>query len=213
MRKHYNPTTTFDPVATMNGINKFDTFGNMMTNVTSSRVTSGGIEITTLPHKPTQALFARQIAAQTLAQSNPEYLSLDFVHALKPNEIVAFKRPGIQDNVFRQLRLGKNEVHARLDLHKFTLDEARNALLSFLKQSQDVDILTIIIVHGKGEHSSPSKSMKSFVCQWLEQVEDVQCFHSAQRHQGGTGAVYVLLKKSQGKKGENRERKPQTLSE
>jgi hypothetical protein len=34
----------------------------------------------------------------------------------------------------------------------------------------------------------------------------VQAFHSAQPQHGGTGAVYVLLRKSEEKKQENRER-------
>ena len=41
---------------------------------------------------------------------------------------------------------------------------------------------------------------------WLQELEPVQAFHSAQPAQGGTGAVYVLLAKSAEKKRENRER-------
>ncbi|GAK86939.1 hypothetical protein JCM19238_4548 [Vibrio ponticus] len=43
-------------------------------------------------------------------------------------------------------------------------------------------------------------------CAMLTQINDVQCVHSAQRFHGGTGAVYVLLRKSDDKKLENRER-------
>lgn len=47
--------------------------------------------------------------------------------------------------------------------------------------------------------------MKSFVSHWLTQISEVQCAHSAQRLHGGTGAVYVLLRKSA-------EKKPKTVS-
>ncbi|CSC64489.1 smr/muts family protein [Vibrio cholerae] len=39
----------------------------------------------------------------------------------------------------------------------------------------------------------------------------MQCAHSAQRLHGGTGAVYVLLRKSAEKKAENRERHQKRL--
>lgn len=191
----------FHPVTTMNSNNKLNTFSEIMTNAES--ITLSSVKTTMLPYKPSHSQFACQIAAQSLSLADPESLSLINASILKPNEVVAFKRPDVQDDVFRNLRLGKNEVHARLDLHKFTLKEARNEFLMFLRQCQRLDFRTIIIVHGKDERTMPFASIKSFVCQWLEQIEDVKCFHSAQRHQGGTGAVYVLLKKSHNKKFES----------
>jgi DNA-nicking Smr family endonuclease len=74
-----------------------------------------------------------------------------------------------------------------------------------------MDIRTVVIVHGRGEKSNPPALMKSFVAQWLEQINEVQCAHSAQRFHGGTGAVYVLLKKSADKKIETRERHQKRL--
>lgn len=188
---------------TMNSNNKLNTFSEIMANTDS--ITLGGVETTMLPYKqPTLSQFACQIAAQSLSIADPEHLSLVNANMLKPNDVVAFKRENIQDDVFRNLRHGKYDVHARLDLHKFTLKDARDEILIFLRKCQRHDFRSIIIVHGKDPNTLPSASMKSFVCQWLEQIEDVQCFHSAQRHQGGTGAVYVLLKKCQAKKSENR---------
>ncbi|WP_083539560.1 DNA endonuclease SmrA [Enterovibrio coralii] len=188
----------------MNGNNEFDLFREMMSDV--APIKHDTVDTTAQAHKPTEAQLARQEAAQSLSEGDPEYLSLDYAKMLKPDDIVAFKRSGVQDGVFRKLRLGKYDAHARLDLHKFTLKDARDEILKFLKQCQKMDIRTVVIVHGKGERSNPPAMMKSYVCQWLEQITDVQCFHSAQRHQGGTGAVYVLLKKSQEKKLETRER-------
>lgn len=156
-------------------------------------------------HDAIERAFLAHINTQTLIDGDPECFSLEYAKMLKPDDIVAFKRPEVQDSLFRNLRLGKLEVHARLDLHAFTLEEARGKILTFLKQSQRMDIRTVLIVHGKGERSTPVASMKSFLCQWLEQIKDVQCFHSAQRHQGGASAVYVHLKKSQEKKLLNRE--------
>ncbi len=155
---------------------------------------------------PTDAQIARQIAAQSIAESSPEYLSLDYAEMVKPDDIIDFKRAGVQDGVHRKLRLGKYDIQARLDLHKMTLKQAREEVLNFLRQCQRMDIRTVIIVHGKGERSNPQALMKSYVCQWLKQISDVLGFHSALRQHGGTGAVYVMLKKSAEKKLENRER-------
>ncbi|STQ76689.1 DNA endonuclease SmrA [Grimontia hollisae] len=188
----------------MNGNNEFDLFREMMADV--APIKHDTVERTQQSHQPTDAQLARQLAAQSLSESDPEYLSLDYAKMVKPDDIVAFKRPGVQDGVFRKLRLGKYDIHARLDLHKYTLKDARDEMLRFLKQCQRMDIRSVIIVHGKGELSNPQALMKSYICQWLEQIIDVQCFHSAQRHQGGTGAVYVMIKKSQEKKLETRER-------
>ncbi|MEZ8141536.1 MULTISPECIES: DNA endonuclease SmrA [Enterovibrio] len=188
----------------MNGNNESDIFREMMADV--APIDHDTVERTSHPHKPSDAQLARQLAAQRLSDGDPQYLSLDYAKMLKPEDTVGYKRAGVQDGVFKKLRLGKYDIQARLDLHKFTLKDAREEILKFLKQCQRMDIRTVIVVHGKGERSTPQAQMKSYVCQWLEQISDVQCFHSALRHQGGAGAVYVLIKKSQEKKLETRDR-------
>ena len=157
-------------------------------------------------HNVTEAQLARREAAIWLSEESPEYLSLDYAPMVKPDDIIEFKRDGVQDGVFRKLRLGKYPIQARLDLHRKTLEEARDEVVNFLKQCLRLDIRTVIIVHGKGERSNPPALMKSYTASWLEQIKEVMCFHSAQRFHGGTGAVYVLLRKSAEKKLENRER-------
>jgi len=44
------------------------------------------------------------------------------------------------------------------------------------------------------------------VNKWLRELEPVMAFHSAQRHHGGTGAVYIMLRKNAEQKQLNRER-------
>ncbi|MCL9782129.1 DNA endonuclease SmrA [Vibrio sp. S4M6] len=149
---------------------------------------------------------AKRQAAMSLDKDDPDYLSVDHAPMKKPDDIVEFKRDGVQEGVYRKLRLGKYPIQAKLDLHRKTLEEARSEVVKFLKQCIHLDIRTVIIVHGKGEKSNPPALMKSYVSHWLEQIKDVQCAHSAQRHHGGSGAVYVLLRKSAEKKSENRER-------
>ncbi|GLO61596.1 Smr domain protein [Vibrio sp. MACH09] len=157
-------------------------------------------------HQVTDAHLARRESAIWLSENNPDYLSLDYAVMLKPDDIIAFKRDGVQEGVFKKLRLGKYPIQARLDLHRKTLKDARDEVVKFLKQCLRMDIRTVIIIHGKGERSNPPAMMKSYLASWLEQINDVMCVHSAQQFHGGSGAVYVLLRKSPDKKAENRER-------
>ena len=69
-----------------------------------------------------------------------------------------------------------------------------------------MDIRSVLIVHGRGEKSNPPALIKSYLANWLTQIKDVQSAHSAQAFHGGTGAVYVMLRKSSEKKLDNRER-------
>lgn len=162
-------------------------------------------------HQVTDAQLAKREAAIWLTEDDPEYLSIDHAEIIKPDDIIEFKRDGVQDGVYKKLRLAKYPIQARLDLHKRTLEQARDEVVKFLKQCMRMDIRTVVIVHGKGERSNPPALMKSFVAQWLMQIKEVQCVHSAQRFHGGTGAVYVLLRKSAEKKIETRERHQKRL--
>ncbi|ADT86293.1 DNA endonuclease SmrA [Vibrio furnissii] len=162
-------------------------------------------------HTVSDAQLAKREAAVSLSDGDPDFLSIDHAPMIKPDDLIEFKRDGVQDGVYRKLRLGKYPIQARLDLHRKTLKEGRDEVVSFLKQCMRLDIRTVVIVHGRGERSTPPALMKSFVAHWLSQIQDVQCAHSAQRFHGGSGAVYVLLKKSADKKSENRERHQKRL--
>ena len=123
--------------------------------------------------------------------------------------VLDFKRPGVQNGVYRKLKQGRYETDARLDLHRMTKTIARRELFWFLEESVKLGLRTVLIIHGKGQTSAEkerSSILKGCTDQWLRELDMVQAFHSAQPRHGGTGAVYVLLRKSEEKKRENRER-------
>ena len=128
---------------------------------------------------------------------------------LDPWFVLEFKRPGVQNGVFRKLKQGRYEIEARLDLHRMTVKRARSELFAFLEESYSLGLRSVLLVHGKGE-SKPdqerSSILKGCANQWLREIDIVQGFASAQPRHGGTGAVYLLLRKSEEKKRENRER-------
>lgn len=148
----------------------------------------------------------RQAAVADMADSK-EGLSGDFVKALSPYDILEFKRSGIQHGVYKNLRLGKYTVDARLDLHRHSVEKARVAVAQFIQDCINNDIRCALINHGKGVDRQPQPALlKSCVNHWLPQLPQVMAFHSAQKHHGGVGATYVLLKKSEGKKQDTAEK-------
>ncbi|MCK6262623.1 DNA endonuclease SmrA [Vibrio sp. ZSDE26] len=162
-------------------------------------------------HSVSAGQQAKQQAAIWLTEDDPEYLSIDYAPMIKPEDMIQYKQDGIQHGVYKKLRLGKYPIQAKLDLHKRTLKEAREEVVKFLKQCLRLDIRTVLIVHGKGVHSNPPALLKSYLASWVTQIKDVQCAHSAQQFHGGTGAIYLLLRKSDDKKTENRERHQKRL--
>ena len=123
--------------------------------------------------------------------------------------VLEFKRPGVQHGVFRKLKQGRYESEARLDLHRMSTAVARRELFGFIEQAYELGLRSLLVIHGKGEGKAEqerSSILKGCTNRWLRELDVVQAFHSAQPRHGGTGAVYVLLKKSEEKKRENREK-------
>jgi DNA-nicking Smr family endonuclease len=153
------------------------------------------------------AAAARREAAQRELDAERNFLTLDNVDMLDPYYPLEFKRPGVQNGVFRKLKQGKYAMDARLDLHRLTAEQAREQVFGFIREAQAYDLRNVLIVTGRGNHStSPEAILKSYVNKWLPEFDEVQAYCSAIPAQGGTGAVYVMLKKSEKRKQENRDR-------
>ena len=66
----------------------------------------------------------------------------------------------------------------------------------FLKAAQTRRHLCIRVIHGKGRKNvEQAPRLKPAVNQWLQRNNKVLAFCSARMNDGGTGAVYVLLKR------------------
>lgn len=108
---------------------------------------------------------------------------------------LSFSRSGLQHSVLKKLRQGKYPVEQVLDLHGLTVPEASKALQAFLGECEAADIRHVIIIHGKGFRSREKPVIKPMLNRWLREVKQVLAFQSAQPRDGGSGAVYVLLRK------------------
>ncbi|MDH5446784.1 MAG: Smr/MutS family endonuclease [Gammaproteobacteria bacterium] len=146
------------------------------------------------PKKPPRPIKREQDEKQVIRDMMSDPVSID---ELETGEELLFSRSGIQPNVMRKLRRGQFSIEAELDLHRLTSDQARQAVAEFLPEMSQLDKRCVRIIHGKG-HGSFNKTpvIKNKLNHWLQQRDEVLAFCSARPVDGGTGAIYVLLRKS-----------------
>jgi len=95
------------------------------------------------------------------------------------------------------LREGRFSVQAHLDLHGLGIADSRTVLEAFVRDAVFRGHSCVRVIHGRGTHS-PSEPgvLKTHVVRWLSSRKMsrwVVAFTSARWHDGGSGAVYVLL--------------------
>ena len=120
---------------------------------------------------------------------------LTFEDRLDMGDEAAFLRPGLPRRVLTDLRRGRWVLQGQIDLHGLIRDEARSALAHFLHDSLLQGKRCIRVIHGKG-HGSPGKVsiLKQLSRGWLAQREEILAFCQAGPHDGGAGALLVLLR-------------------
>ena len=112
----------------------------------------------------------------------------------------------IERPLLRKISRGQQAIDAVLDLHGLRQHEAHERLRRFLHQSQVNHARLVLVVTGKG--TSPAKThdgeghgkgvLRRLVPDWLR-MPDLRAvvlgFEEAAPHQGGSGALYVRLRK------------------
>ncbi len=123
------------------------------------------------------------------------YLS-DYINPpVSDHTILSYQHHPLPAKRMKQLKNGDIPYQARLDLHGFQGDEAKSRLLNFLLKAKEQGKRCVLIIHGKGNYGSDPPRIKNLVNVWLPQLPEVLAFYSAKPKHGGTGAVYVLLKR------------------
>ncbi len=114
---------------------------------------------------------------------------------VETHDYLLFARPGVQKRVLYDLQRGRIDIGLELDLHGMSAEYARAILREFLADCAARRVRCARIIHGKGFGSAARQPvLKSRVNYWLRLRADVLAFCSATRRDGGTGAVYVLLR-------------------
>ncbi|MDZ7699323.1 MAG: Smr/MutS family protein [Deltaproteobacteria bacterium] len=107
---------------------------------------------------------------------------------------------GIDRKLMEKLRKGEFPVQDYVDLHGMTREEAELSVRNFLMDSYRHGLRCVLLVHGRGLNSEDHiPVLKRRVPVWLSRSpvkKIILAFSTARPYDGGTGAIYVLLRKS-----------------
>ena len=108
-----------------------------------------------------------------------------------------YLRHGVQKKVLRDLKRGQRyPAQDTLDLHGLTQARARAEIDRALLDFHYAGLACLLIIHGKGLGSSKGPVLKKFTSAYLKTLPQVRAYCSASLRDGGTGALYVLLRGS-----------------
>lgn len=94
----------------------------------------------------------------------------------------------------RRKQLRELKPQAELDLHGFIAEEAITTLDRFIKDCKQKGLKKVLIIHGKGHHSSSGPVLKREVRKYLETSPLTGEMGEPERSMGGTGAVWVIIR-------------------
>lgn len=116
--------------------------------------------------------------------------------SLSTGDELSYRRPHVPEAILTKLRRGHFAVDAEIDLHGLTAIEARAALREFITEAAERHMTCVRVIHGKGRRSGPrGPVLKNMVNHWLQRSDVVLAFGSARAVDGGSGAIYVLLRR------------------
>ncbi len=114
-------------------------------------------------------------------------------------EFIEGRAAGVDERLVKALKSGAYSVQANVDLHGLSRAEAKPRVEAFLSESRRLGRRCVLIVHGKGLNSKDhipvlKESLRVWLCQGAI-GRAVLAFCTALPCDGGTGAVYVLLRR------------------
>jgi DNA-nicking Smr family endonuclease len=102
----------------------------------------------------------------------------------------------LDDRTRRRLARGELAPTRRIDLHGYYVEEAWTAMAHFLDRAVADGHRCVLVIHGKGEGADGGMGViKGHIGTWLSQSGHVLAYETAQPRDGGSGALYVLLRK------------------
>jgi len=109
---------------------------------------------------------------------------------------------GFDKKLMRRLRKGEFPIQDYLDLHGLTKREAEARVRNFLIKSYGLGLRCVLLIHGRGLNSEDHiPILKERIPVWLSRGpvrKFVLAFSTARPYDGGTGAIYVLLRRKKG---------------
>ena len=110
----------------------------------------------------------------------------------------------IEKNKLKRIKSGRINIEGTIDLHGFSLKEAKARLQLFIGESFQRNKRLLLIITGKGRNSKPNihgkkQTIKTEINKWISEDfyrDKVQYISKALDKHGGEGAYYFFLVKS-----------------
>jgi DNA-nicking Smr family endonuclease len=156
------------------------------------------------PHKlpPAQAVSTKAPEAVTRMPPSAGSGSVGSKPSTMPSYTPPVSRPRAPTHMDQPtldgLARGKLPIEARVDLHGMTQDEAHALLYSFVMRAHASGARYVLVITGKGSSSGGDGILKRVVPGWLATSlfrQFVSSHDPAARGHGGTGALYVRLRR------------------
>jgi DNA-nicking Smr family endonuclease len=104
---------------------------------------------------------------------------------------------GVDRSTAERLKRGRMAIEARLDLHGMTQAEAHRALAAFVSGARADGRRCVLVITGRG--LAGEGVLRSAVPRWLDEPElrrHILALSPAQSRDGGSGAIYVLIRRA-----------------
>lgn len=156
------------------------------------RLTIDSRQTRELPRARPRARFTRADRHAVLEESLGAPSPLEPVD--DAGDALLFRRGGLSETVFRQLRRGQYRTDGEVDLHGMTAAMVEPVLRDFLADAIQHRARVVRVIHGKGLRSgNRGPILKLVASNYLRRVGAVLGFASAREVDGGSGAILVLL--------------------
>jgi DNA-nicking Smr family endonuclease len=144
-----------------------------------------------------QLNLRRQNASVRVEGVKVDGLSDLFVIDVGAEDELYWARDGVQEGQMRKLKAGQIAFEGSLDLHGLSVEKARDLLWDFLAEASRLEVRCVRVTHGKAARIDGKRPLlKSHVNTWLRQHPQVLGFTSCLPRHGGTGSVYVMLRRT-----------------
>jgi len=139
---------------------------------------------------------ARQKRIQSTQKNPSAFGESEYTPPVAADAVLSFTRGGVQQKILSKLKKGQFPIERKIDLHGSNINEAGAKLQQAIEEAINSQQRCVLVIHGRGKGSFDNKpAIKTHVNQWLRNSIDVLAFCSALPKDGGTGAVYILLKR------------------
>ena len=166
-------------------------FQEAVKNVKPLKIKSKTIEVSTSKPKPIAKKLIEDEKRVLLDSISDEYI----YDNIDSEDGLLYLRNGHSPDILNKLKKGYWVVQGSIDLHGMISQEAKSYIVDYIQDCKKRHIRCIRIIHGKVIGSKNKEPvLRNKVKNWLVQKDEVIAYAQAPRHDGGSGAVVVLLK-------------------